>query len=66
LNEGFNVEVTPPDGDWKSRLPLTPTEILEQLSALGCHSRADALNESGAHWQPIHDAEVLRRRREGA
>ena len=68
LNEGFDVEVTPPDGEWKSLHPLSPTEILEQLSALGCHSTAitDALNESGADWQPIHDAEVLRRRREDA
>ncbi len=65
---GFDVEVTPPEGSWKSRHPLTPTEVLEQLSALGCHSTAitDALDESGADWRPTHDAEVMRRRREGA
>ena len=65
---GFDVEVTAPDGNWKSRHPLTATDVLEQLSTLGCHSTAitDALDESGADWRPIHDAEVMRRRREGA
>jgi hypothetical protein len=64
VSNGFSVEVTPPDGSWQSTTPMSPTEVLEQLSALGCHSTTatDALDESGADWRPVHDAEVLRRR----
>jgi hypothetical protein len=61
----FEVEVTPPDAaTWRSGSPLTATEVLERLSALGCHSTAiaDALDASGVDWRPVHDAEVERRR----
>jgi len=63
--DGFSVVVTPPEGSWESTTPLSPTEVLEQLSGLGCHSTdaTDALDESGVDWRPVHDAEVLRRRR---
>ena len=65
VGDGFSVAVSPPDGNWQSTTPMTPTEVLERLSALGCHSTdaTDALDASGADWRPVHDAEVLRRRR---
>jgi hypothetical protein len=49
---------------WVSDAPLTPTEVLEDLSARGCHSTdiTDAMDASGADWRPQHDAEVRRRR----
>ena len=65
VGDGLAVEVTAPDGNWRSTTPMSPTEVLERLSALGCHSTdaTDALDASGADWRPVHDAEVLRRRR---
>jgi hypothetical protein len=65
VGDRFRVSVTPPEGGpWASTELLTPTEVLEQLSRLGCHSTdaTDALDASGADWRPVHDAEVLRRR----
>jgi hypothetical protein len=64
-SDKFEVEVTPPDGDWRSTDPMSATDVLAQLSAMGCHSTAatDALDASGADWRPAHDAEVLRKRR---
>ena len=61
------VTVTPPEGGpWSSVEPLSPTEALEALQRLGIHSTdaTDALDASGLYWQPIHDAEVKRRRAE--
>jgi hypothetical protein len=65
VGDGFAVEVTAPHGNWRSTASMSPTEVLEQLSALGCHSTdaTDALDASGADWRPVHDAEVLRGRR---
>ena len=50
VGDGFSGEMSAPDGEWHSTTPLTPTDLLERLSALGCHSTAatDALDESGA------------------
>lgn len=65
VGERFQLSVSPPDGGpWSSSELLTPTEALEQLSRLGVHQTAamDALDASGLYWQPIHDAEVMRRR----
>ena len=64
VGDQFAVEVTAPHGDWRSNALMSPTEVLERLGALGCHSTdaTDALDASGAHWRPVHDAEVLRRR----
>ncbi len=59
------VTVTPQGGDpWSSVEPLSPTEALEALQRLGVHQvdAMDALDASGLYWQPIHDAEVRRRR----
>jgi hypothetical protein len=60
----FMVEVTPPHGEWRSLAPMSATEVLAELSALGCHSTdiTDALDASGADWPPGHDAEVRQRR----
>ncbi len=65
VGERLDLSVTPPEGGpWSSVEPLSPTEALEQLQRLGVHSTdaMDALTASGLHWQPIHDAEVKRRR----
>jgi hypothetical protein len=64
----FDVEVTRPEGEWQSTAPLTAHEVMTQLSSIGCHQTAamDALTESGADWVPGYDAEVLRRRQQGA
>lgn len=66
----FEVAVSPPHASvaWRSATPLTPTEVMKELSARGCHSTtiADALDESGANWRHLHDAEVLRARSEEA
>ena len=68
-DDRFEVEVSPPHATvaWRSSTPLTPMEVLKELSARGCHSTTitDALDESGANWRPVHDAEVLRARAEG-
>jgi len=65
----YDVEVTPPDGPhWHSSMPLTATEVLTELSRLGCHSTdiTDALYAVDHDWTMRHDAGVLRRRgREG-
>ena len=63
---GFDVSVSPPEGpSWESASPLTATEVLEQLSSLGCHSTdvTDALDATGVAWRDAHDAEVRRRRK---
>ena len=64
----FSVQVTPPDGEWRSDDLRSPTDVLRKLSALGCHSTdiTDALDASGADWRPVHDAEVRRARSEDA
>jgi hypothetical protein len=64
VGDHFVVTVTPPHGDWQSGEPMSPTDVLEELAALGCHSTdvTDALDASGANWRPLHDAEVRRRR----
>lgn len=67
LGEKLSVTVSSPEGGpWSSAEPLTPTEALEELQRLGVHQTdaMDALTASGLHWQPIHDAEVRRRRGE--
>jgi hypothetical protein len=38
VGDGFMVEVTPPHGEWRSPVPIPPTDVLAKLSALGCHS----------------------------
>jgi hypothetical protein len=62
----FSVEVTPPDGEWHSDDLLSPTDVLRELSAMGCRSTdiTDALDATGADWRPVHDAEVRRARGE--
>lgn len=64
----FDVEVTPPEGEWQSSAPLTAHEAMTRLSLIGCHQTdaMDAMTESGADWVPAYDAEVLRRRQLGA
>lgn len=64
----FDVEVTRPHGEWQSPAPLTAHEVMTQLSSIGCHQTdvMDALTESGTDWVPGYDAEVLRRRQQGA
>lgn len=60
----YRVHLSPPNGaPWVSPL-LTPTEVLEQLSARGCHSTdiTDALFAANPAWPQAHDAEVRRRR----
>jgi hypothetical protein len=66
--EKFDVEVTPPHGEWRSTAALTAHDVMTQLSSLGCHQTdaMDALTESGADWVPEYDAEVRRRRQQGA
>jgi hypothetical protein len=61
----FEVVVTQPHGSWQSTAPMTPTQVLAQLAAIGCHSidATDALDQSGADWRPVHDAEVVRTRK---
>lgn len=63
----YRVTVTPPHGNWESDEALTPTDVLERLSNLGCHSTdiADALDETGDDWRPVHDQEVRTRRESG-
>lgn len=67
---GYMVAVGPPHTaeTWSSPGPLTPTEVLAELSKRGCHSTeaTDALDATGMDWRPVHDAEVLRRRSEGS
>ncbi len=61
----YRVKLSPPHGaPWVSSL-LTATEVLEQLSARGCHSTdiTDALFTANPDWPQAHDA-VVRRRRE--
>ena len=63
--EKYQVAVSPPQGpNWRSSDPLTATEVLEKLGALGCHSTdiTDALYAVDPHWTERHDAEVRRRR----
>jgi hypothetical protein len=63
------VEVSPPEGPrWHSVEPLTATEVMTQLSELGCHSTdiTDALSAADPGWAVRHDAEVLRRRRDSS
>lgn len=60
----YRVNLSPPQGaPWVSLL-LTATEVLEQLSARGCHSTdvTDALFAANPAWPETHDAEVRRRR----
>jgi hypothetical protein len=67
---GYSVSVSPPHSSqpWQSRRLLTATEVLEELSARGCHSTdaTDALYMADANWVVNHDAEVRRRRETGA
>lgn len=64
---GYRVSVTPPHAAaWHSTRLLTPTEVLEELSARGCHSTdiTDALYAANPDWTVAHDAEVRRLRDE--
>jgi len=64
--DGFTVEVGPPHSHsaWSSPVPLTATQVLEELSRRGCHSTdiTDALYEADPNWGKEHDAEVHRGR----
>jgi hypothetical protein len=67
VGQRLALTVTPPEGGpWSSVEPLSPTEALEALQRLGVHQTdaMDALTALGLYWQPIHDAEVKRRRNE--
>jgi hypothetical protein len=67
--ENFWVEVTLPHAEaWHSQAPLTATEVLEVLGRMGCHSTdiTDALDAADSGWRDRHDAEVERRRAQGA
>ena len=59
------VELGPPHAReaWSSPAPLTPTEVLAELSKRGCHSTdaTEALDATGTEWRPVHDAEVAAR-----
>ena len=63
---GYTVEVGPPHAreTWSSPAPLTPTEVLAELSKRGCHSTdaTDTLEATGTDWRPVHDAELVGRR----
>lgn len=62
----YQVAVTPPHAPvWRSKEPLTATEVLAKLSSLGCHSTdiTDALYEADPNWTQRHTVEVLRQRR---
>lgn len=64
-DDRFQVSVSPPDGPyWRSSTPMTPTEVLEKLSQLGCHSTdiTDALYAADPDWGRRHDVEVKRPR----
>ncbi len=64
---GYRVSVSPPHAEsWHSTGPLTPTQVLEELSDRGCHSTdiTDALYAANPDWTVAHDAEVRRRRDE--
>lgn len=66
----YRVSVSPPHSSepWQSRGLLTATEVLEELSARGCHSTdvTDALYTANPQWAESHDAEVRRRREKEA
>ena len=66
VGDGFAVEVSPPHSRevWRTREPISATDVLERLSDLGCHSTdiTDALSAADPVWTEAHDAEVLRRR----
>jgi hypothetical protein len=49
VGDHFVVGVTPPNGESCSLQAVTPTEVLEKVSALGCHTTeiTDALDASG-------------------
>lgn len=62
---GYRVSVSSPHAEpWQSPRLLTATEVLEELSARGCHSTdiTDALYSANPNWTQDHDAEVRRRR----
>jgi hypothetical protein len=62
---GYRVLVSPPHAEsWQPQRLLTATDVLEQLSARGCHSTdiTDALYAANPDWTHAHDAEVRRRR----
>lgn len=64
---GYRVSVSPPHAKrWDSKRLLTGSEVLEELSARGCHSAdiTDALYAANPTWTQTHDAEVRRRREE--
>lgn len=71
---GMRWEVTQSTADtsgelleaWRSEAPLTPTEVLEVLG-MGCHSTdiTDALDAADSGGES-HDADVERRRAQGA
>jgi hypothetical protein len=63
----YKVAVSPPEGaNWQSSAPLTATQVLERLGALGCHSTdiTDPLYAADPSWAEAHDAEVRHRRRQ--
>lgn len=56
----FWVELTPPEAEaWRSEAPLTPTEVIEELTRRGCHSTdiTDALYAAGPAWAARREAE---------
>ena len=62
---GYRVSVSPPHAEpWASTRLMSATEVLEELSARGCHSTdiTDALYAANPGWTVEHDAEVRRRR----
>lgn len=61
----YQLAVSPRHGAaWRSIEPLTATEVLEKLAALGCHSTdiTDALYAADPQWTIKYDEEVRRRR----
>lgn len=61
----YVVSLTPPEHTpWRSSKRMSATEVLAQLSELGCHSTdiTDALSAANPNWAASHDDEVRRRR----
>jgi hypothetical protein len=62
---GYRIAVSPPHGaHWSSTRLMTATEVLERLSAQGCHSTdiTDALSAANPDWGRVHNEDVRRRR----
>jgi hypothetical protein len=64
----YDVVLSPPHGpDWRSPSPLTATEVLRELVALGCHSTdvTDALYAADPSWAESHNEGVFQRHEAG-